>query len=162
MGPKSWAIFGRLRLGPRGQLDLLDRADLPGLAAVPVAAHLGHALGVLVEPLLAPGRSVLVHVLVVVVQSEEIPAGLDPPGGLDQALVAAALRRGRQDVGMAHVVAPIDPAGQDHEGPVDAQIVPPVLGALGHFIEGEAQVDVLLLVAAEHANWARPARARRA
>ena len=81
-------------------------------------------------------------------QAEQVAAGPDPLGRRRQAFVAAAFGRGGQHVRMPHVVAAVDPAGEHHVGPVDLQVVAPVLRTLGHFVERESQMHVLLAVRA--------------
>ncbi len=149
VGWNSSAILGRLVSLRAARATCWIGAHLPGLAAVPVAAFFRLAAGVLAQPLAVEGGGVGVHVQVIVVQSEQVAAGLDPRGGGGQGRVAAALGRRRQHVGMANVVASVDPAGQHHEGPLDLEIPPPMLGGAGRLLERKGHVGVLFPVRAE-------------
>ena len=69
-------------LRPRGNFQCLVGARQVGLAAVPHIAFLKRLIGLLGDPALVPGRRVLVHVAVIIVQPEPPAERLDAAGAL--------------------------------------------------------------------------------
>ncbi len=95
------------------------------------------------EPLI-PGGRIPVHVLIVVVQAEQIAERFDPIRAVGEAIISAAFGSRGKYIRMLIVVASVNPAGKDEHRPVDPEIVPQVLGDLRRLVERVSHVDDLL------------------
>ena len=82
-----------------------------------------------------PALRVFVHILIIIVQAGDVAELLDPRDGRGQAFVAAALGVGGQIIGVPAVVAPLGPAADGEQAPVDSQVGAQMLGNLRGLVE---------------------------
>ena len=109
------------------KLHCLVRRHQIGRSACPYAAGLRAAVLVVHQVFRIKRRRVVIHILIVIVQTEQPAVIANLRGKCGKALVAAGLGRSRKNVRILIVKAHPDPAAERHQCPVKAKHIVPVL-----------------------------------